>query len=264
MTIQVSLHGQLVGLTKDGLLQCPAGFMAGADGYNMRLTSDPNYVTLFDDFLGDVVADQWNFVEGTDSATSDGAVSAAVNGMFRLTPGDSAGTVAADLAELNGGILQWKASSGSLVFQTRVKLASIASVSCFFGFTDNTSLEQPIYSAGSADTITTDASDAVGFFFDTAMSTDNWWFAGVAGDTDATAQNVGSAPTADTYETFRIEIDSSGNAVGYRNGFPVGHTMSSAVTAATALTPVWCVRPKSAAAGKYLDIDYAYISAARA
>jgi hypothetical protein len=262
VTIQTSLHGQLLGLTKLGSLQCPGGFTSGADNYNLHSLADPSRVTFFDDFLGDVVADQWNFTEGTDSGTSDGAISELVNGVFLLTPGDSAGSVAADGAQLNSA-LNWKANQGNLVFQARVKLAAITSVSCFIGLTDTKSLEQPIHSASSADTITTNATDAVGFFFDTNMTTDNWWFAGVANDVDATHQNMGVAPVADTYETFRIEITSDGKAQAFRNGVSVGTLMSGALTATVALTPVFIVRPLSAAAGKTMSVDYSYVSANR-
>lgn len=260
--IKTSLHGKKVGLTYTDKLLCPQGFVSGDEG-NQFLLPSPNTVTMFDDFLGSAASTAWTYTEGTDTTTANGAVSAAVNGVFLLTGGDSAGTVAADGAQLNS-LLQWKASSGSLVFQTRVKLASIASVSCFFGFTDTTSLEQPIESASSADTLTTTATDAVGFMFDTNMSTDHWWFAGVANDVDATAKDTGFAPVADTYETFRIEVDTSGNAVGYRNGLPVASTkLSGAVTASVALTPVFIVRPLSAAAGKTLSVDYIAVSSDR-
>jgi hypothetical protein len=213
--------------------------------------------------MGDLVADEWNYVEGTDSSTAAGVVVENVNGTFVITPGDSAGTVAADYAALNAG-LNWKANQGDLVFQARVKLAEITSVSAFIGFSDTKALESPIYSAASANTLTSDATDAVGFMFDTAMGTDNWWAVGVANDVDATAQNLGVAPVADTYETFRIEIGSTGIAKFFRNGAEIGSgAMTGAVTPTVALTPYFGVRPLSAAAGKLLTIDYSLVSALR-
>lgn len=229
------------------------------DSYRFAGAHTPRF---FDDFLGDVVADQWNFTEGTDSGTSDGAIVALVNGVFRLTSGDSAGTVAGDLAQLNAE-LNWKASSGGLVFEARFSLAVISSVSCFIGFTDTKSLEQPIYSAGSVNTITTDADDAVGIFFDTAMTTTDWWMAGVKATVDATHQDSGFAPVADTYETWRIEVDTSGNATFFRNGGKVGTTVANALTASIALTPCLCIRPKSAVAGRTMDIDYVLVQSDR-
>lgn len=230
----------------------------------------PRSVSMFDDFLGDVVADEWNFTEGTDSATSDGLILASVNGVFRLTPGDSAGTVAADGAQLNSE-LNWKASQGGLFMEARVQLAAITSVSCFIGFTDTKSLEQPIHSASSVNTITTNATDGVGVFFDTNMTDDRWWFAGVANDVDAVHQDSGFAPVAATWETFRIVVDVNGTATLYRataadpaNFMRVGTPMAGAVRPTIALTPCIIVRPLSAAANKHLDVDYVRVAANRA
>lgn len=262
-----SLYGKFAGINNEtGLLQAK-GYEAWDPDLpgNRIILPSANKVAIFDDFEGDVVADQWGFVEGTDSATSDGAISAAVNGLFLLTPGDSAGTVAADGAMLTRE-LNWQGRQ-NLWFHARVKLAAITSVSCFFGLTDTKSLEQPIHSAASADTITTNATDAVGFFFDTAMSTDNWWAAGVANDVDATHQNLGYAPVADTWETFSFQLlTNPSNVVSarfYRNGQPVGSIMSTAVTYNVALTPVFITRPLSAAAGKTMSIDYVNVAGDR-
>jgi hypothetical protein len=243
--------------------------LSGEHGSQFALIN-PDRVIMFDDFLGDVVADEWNFVEGSDHTTSDGAIVESVNGVFRLTGGDSAGTVAADAAELNSA-LGWKANQGGLTFEARIKLASIASVSCFIGFTDTKSLEQAIYASGTADGITTDATDAVGVFFDTAMATDNWWLAGVANDVDAATQDTKLVPVAAVYETFRIVIDIYGTATFYRasaaepaNFKQIGTPMVGAVTPTVALTPSLLIRPKSAVAGKTMDIDYVKVTANRA
>jgi hypothetical protein len=258
--ILTSLHGKEIGLDVERNLVVK-GYTAGLDACRVRLPS-PTTVAMFDDFLGDVVADQWNFTEGTDSTTSDGAISETTNGVFLLTPGDSAGTVAADGAQLNSA-LNWKANQGGLYFAARFKLAAITSVSCFIGFTDTKSLEQPIHSAGSVDTITTNATDGVGIFFDTNMSTDNWWMAGVANDVDATHQNAGVAPVADKYETWAIDVSTAGAAKFYRNGYKIGTIMTGAVTPTIALTPCFIVRPLSAAAGKTMSIDWVNVAANR-
>jgi hypothetical protein len=260
-----SLFGPYLGIENgSNSIVAQKGLITGAPGSQFRLT-DPSRVVHFSDFVGLVgsVPADWAFTEGTDNTTSDGKITAAVNGEFVLTPGDSAGTIAADGAMLNSA-LQWKANQGELAFQAKVKLAVITSCSCFLGFTDTLSLEQPIQSASSADTITTTATDAVGFMFDTNMTTDNWWAVGVANDVDATLQNIGYAPVADTYETFRIEITTAGAALFFRNGILVSTLMAGAVTPTIALTPVFIVRPLSAAAGRLMTIDYAHISALRA
>lgn len=264
-----SLYGQRVGVNNltDRLQGYGYEAWNPATPGNKIILPDPNTVAMFDDFEGDVVADQLNFTEGTDNTTSDGAISAALNGVFLLTPGDSAGSVAADGAQLNRE-LNWQARQ-NLWFHTRLKLASIASVSCFFGFTDTKSLEQAVYSAGSGNTLTTDATDAVGFMFDTAMTAVNWWAVGVANDVDATAQNLGVAPVADTYATFSIQLTcdpAASNAVSadfYYNGQPIGSKMSAACRYNISMTPCFIIRPKSAVAGKTMSIDYVNVAGNR-
>ena len=226
------------------------------------LLPSPRHVVLFDDFVGDTVTgDYWTFTEGTDSATSAAAILAGgIGGVLRLTTGDAGTGYAADAEQMTSA-LQWQASNGGLTFQTRLKLSAITTCQCFLGFTDDAStLEIPIDSAASANTITTTATDAVGFFFDTDMTADTWWIAGVAGGTDATHQNTGFAPVADTYATFRIEVGTDGSANFFYNNAPVGTTMSGAVTAATDLTPVITVSKLSVTASMTCDIDYVYVA----
>lgn len=236
-------------------------------GYNSAFDlPGPSKVVLFDDFLGDSInTDLYTFTEGTDSATSTAAiVNSAVNGVLRLTTGDAGTGYAAD-AEQMTGYRQWKANQGNLVFEAKVALSAITTCQVFLGFTDDeATLEIPIDSAGAANTITTTATDAVGFFFDTDMTDDTWWIAGVANNVDATHQNTTFAPVASTYETFRIEVGTDGSAVFFRNGLQVGTRMTGAVTPTVALCPVITVSKLSVAASMTMDIDYLHVSADRA
>ena len=260
--IQTSLHGRLLGLDTAGRLICPAGFVSGSNGSQIALPS-PSTVSFFDDFLGDVIADQWNLVEGTDSATSDAAILAGgIGGVLRITTGDAGTGLAADMPQLTQA-LQWQASNGGLTFECRISMSQITEAYCFVGFTDLVTLEAPIISAGSADTITTNASDAVGFMFDTRMTTDVWWLVGVAANTDATLQNSGFAPVVDTYEVLRIEVTAAGAANFFRNGKQVGTTMSGALTAATDLTPTIAFGKLSTATSITANLDYVSVSSNR-
>lgn len=220
---------------------------------------------FFDDFLGDVLADQWNLVEGTDAATSDAAILAGgIGGVMRLTTGDAGTGLAADQVQVTMA-LQWQASNGGLSAETRVKFSQITDAYFFFGFTDQAAtLEGPVVSAGSANTITTNASDAVGFMFDTRMTTDNLWLVGVKGDIDATAQDSGVAPVAAQYMTLRVDVDASGTAAFFINGLGVGTTMANAVTAATDLTPVITASKTATATSMTVDTDYIAVSMDRA
>src|SRR5690606_7143261 len=107
--------------------------------------------------------------------------------------------------------LAWKAEQGNLTLETRVRTSAITTIALFIGFTDSVSLEMPVNAAASENTLTTTASDAVGFMFDTSMDDDNWWLVGVADDTDATAVDTGLAPEADAWAVYRIELDTNGN-----------------------------------------------------
>lgn len=260
--ILTSLHGKLLGLDDQARLIAPKGLVSGNHGSQIHLPS-PTTAAWFEDFLGDVIPDEINVVEGTDSATSDFAVLASgVGGVGRFTTGDAGTGLAADMPQVTS-FLNWKAANGNLVFQARFKMSRITNAYAFLGFTDVTTLEAPIVSAASADTITTTATDAVGFMFDTRMSTDNWWLVGVATDVDATKQNSGYAPVADTYETFRIELSAAGAAVFFRNGVQVGTAMAAAVTASVALTPTVAVGNTSGTSSFTADLDYIHTAMAR-
>jgi hypothetical protein len=260
--ILTSLHGKLLGLDDQARLIAPKGILSGVHGSQIAHSS-PTTVAWFEDFLGDVIPDQINFVEGTDSTTSDFAVLASGNGgIGRFTTGDAGTGLAADMPQITQ-YLNWKAANGNLCFEVRFKMSRITNAYAFLGFTDNGSLEAPITSAVSADTITTNATDAVGFMFDTRMTTVKWWLVGVANDVDATAQNSTFAPVADTYATFRIELTATGVATFYRNSVQVGVSMSGAVTPSIALTPTVAVGNTSGTSSFTADLDYIHTSMTR-
>lgn len=253
--ILASIDGRRCGLDHNGRLLSVDGFVSGEHGSQILLPSTSS-VSFFDDFIGDLVQDEWGFVEGTDSATSAAAILAGgIGGVLRLTTGDAGTGYAADAEQMNMA-LQWQASNGGLFIEARLKLSAITTCYAFIGFTDTLALEAPIVSASSANTLTTNATDAVGFMFDTNMTADTWWLTGVANDVDATAQNTGYAPVADTYAKFRIEIDSEGAASFFYNGIQVGTKMTGAVTPAADLTPIITVSKLSVTASMNLDLDY--------
>lgn len=258
-----SIKGKLLGLDSDGRLVAPKGVISGVNG-NQFNNNSPAYVALTDEFLGDVLATNWNVVEGTDSATSDCAVLAGgIGGVVRFTTGDAGTGLAADMVQMTS-FLNWQASNGDLVFQTRMKLSAITTCYVFLGFTDVITLEAPIESAASANTLTSNATNGVGFMFDTRMTTDNWWLVGVDTDVDATAQDMGSAPVADDYATFRIEVNTDGDAVFFYNGVQVGTKMANAVAPGADLTPTLNVSKTSVAASMTMDVDYVHVAMKRA
>lgn len=258
-----SIRGRDLGLTHDRHAIVRNGLVIGEPGSQNRVPSVKDCV-LFDDFLNGFSTATWLATEGTDSATSGAAILAGgIGGVLRLTTGDAGTGYAADAEQITQNGLYWQASNGTLAFETRVKLSQITEAYVFLGFTDLTTIEAPITSAGAANTLTTNASDAVGFMFDTRMATDDWWLVGVAANVDATAQDTGYAPVADTYETFRVEVTTAGVATFYRNGLQVGTAMSGALTAATDLTPVFTVSKLSTATSITMDVDYVSVEMTR-
>jgi hypothetical protein len=249
--IQVSLHGiglDGFGITREGDLVSRNRVIAPRSN---------KFIRYFDDFLGDVLRDEWNVVEGADTGTSDAVVTNAIGGTVRLTTGDSATTTWAGngIQLTHGAFYNWKAANGGLYLEARVKLDDITTAGFFVGFTDLGTYEAPIISAGSGNTITTNATDAVGFMFDTNMTADNIWLVGVANNTDATAQNTGTAPVAATYNTLRVEVSSGGVASFFIDDVAVGTQMTGALTTTVALTPT-IAATSLVAASRNLDVDY--------
>lgn len=256
-TMQVKSGGE-INVESGGLLDVEAGATLKVSGRIDRAAS----VELFDDFLGDVLEDAWSGAKGTDAqAVVPTIVAGAEDGWVRLTAGDTV-TVAESLSSLTHG-LNWKAESGNLVFEARVKpVSSVAAVAYFVGFTDvlaTTTLEEPATVSGT--TFTTNAADAVGFLFDTDATTDNWKIVGVANDVDATHADSGVAPVAGTAQTLKVVLTTAGVASFYINGTLIG-TLEDAVTASVALTPIVSVMTRTTAV-KSIDVDYIHVAKSR-
>ena len=120
------------------------------------------------------------------------------------------------------------------------------------------SQENPIEVSGT--TITSSASDAVGFMYDTAATSDIWYIQGVKGDVDTplTAASINGdstlAPTAGTYNEFRIEVSTDGDASFYIDGAFCGR-VTDCVTPTVLLTPIVLVEARTTAA-QTVYVDY--------
>lgn len=225
-----------------------------------------SYVTLRDDFLGDVISDQWSAGQGTDG---QGAIAVVVagqhGGVIALTSGDAGTGYAADASVLTQA-LNWIPSNGGLFMEARVKcVTSVANICLNVGFSDvlaTTTVEEPISCSGT--TLTTNATDAAVWVYDTAQTTDVFNIQGVKAnvDTALTAATGSLAPAADTWVLLGVAIDSSGHATFYHNGVNVG-TVANAVTASVALTPHISYNARTTTS-KVLHVDYMRVSALRA
>lgn len=268
---QVSLHGQRAYMTPDDELVAKGAFVAGGErsvgrqGGSIVLPGSPATVAFFDDFLGDVVADQWNAVEG-DTGNSQGLI-AGTGGVYQLLTSATAATAPTGYVGVTGGILpQWKANQGKLRMAARIKISALnGGNNVFVGLTDTGTGEMPAYDTGGG--LITAATNAVGFVYGGAASAATGWAGvGVKAGTDGTTV-TGDAPTANTYDVLELRIGDTGTggdgdvAYFYVNGELQG-SMTSPITATRALTPSITAFCKDTG-GWSVDIDWVNISANR-
>lgn len=229
----------ITGIAGNIAINCLVGFRIIVDSNNTdksvlggiqkscRFTEDFCSVTLD--------ADTWNVQKGSDGTNVNFAILAnQIRGTLRGTAGSgNGGTMATSGVQISSP-LNWRANQNGLYAEFRVACFSATNEALFFGFTDqNAALEMPFTLTGAA--LTSNASNACGVLYDTSATLANWKLVGVANDVDAVVQDSGVAPVAGTFELWRIEIGSTGSAMFYRNGAPVGAIMVGAVNNATAL-----------------------------
>lgn len=217
-------------------------------------TASPRYI--FDDFKGAAIDARWDLNSGSDAEALDPAHQAATPaGSVRCVSGNSGVSMAADGSAL-GAALSFKASEqDGLRFFIKVKLDVITSAWYFLGFTDvlpSTTLEEPISLSGT--TITSAATDAAGFLFDTDATVDNVWCVGVANDVDVTQVDSGLAPVAATFRTYELVINTAGQGKFFIDGTLVA-TIALVVTPTVNLTPYIAVNGRTTSS-RILDGDW--------
>lgn len=211
---------------------------------------------LYDLFVNGGSLAHYELFNGSDAEAVDPVISG--NALSAVTGNASSGDFADNGTQAIGDT-GYTLSGGPVVIEAKVKVSAITNVALFFGLTDQkAALEIPIESAGSSDDITTNATDAVGFMFDTRMSTDNIWLVGVNNDVDETAQDAGSAFVADTYALLRIEVAANGDAAFYIDGTQVGTTMTTACRTSVPLYPTIAAAARSTTS-RTATVDYLYL-----
>lgn len=218
---------------------------------------------LWDDFVYRVIDETttiWVLNEGTDAAAADPAISVQENGVVQLVTGAGDGSAAQDISQLVAHI-PVQADTGGLVMEARLHInTAITNVSVFVGFTDTTDREEPFSNA--ADVITSVCSDGCGFLYDTSATTDEWWALAVDGDADDAANAAtGTAPVADTYQTFRIEVDTTGASIN----FYINGALELAMSGGAGVSPDVNLYATVTACGdstasKSVDLDYVWVS----
>ena len=221
-----------------------------------------NAFEIFDDFLQQTFTEAdtpWILNSGSDGQAIDPAISAAERGVLLMTTGDDTGATAVDATQIICHI-PVQADSGGLVFETRLHInTAITNVSVFAGLTDVTTLEEAFSNA--ADVLTSNATDAAGFLYDTDATTDEWWMAAVDGDVDdAGNATLGTAPVADTYQVLRMEVSADGATIN----FYIDGTLVDTLSADTGVSPdvnlyATIIACGDGTASKTVDVDYIYV-----
>ena len=215
--------------------------------------------TLVDDFNRAVLTEDddspWILNSGADPQALDPAINAQSGGVARLTTGDADGTTANDASQLVL-LVPSLAQSGGLVFETRLHInTAITTVSVFAGLTDSTALEEPF--TNTADVITSNATDACGFLYDTDATTDTWWALAVDTDSDDTGNGTtGTAPVADTYQVLRMEVSSDGNEIRYYIDGVLKKTLTNAGVSPDVALYATVIACSTTTTSKTVDVDY--------
>jgi len=206
-------------------------------------------VTMFDDFTGIAVdaTNDWT-VAGVNSGTV--ATNIATGGTARFTTGAADD----DDVDLATGLI-YKASK-ACVMEARIAITSATAELAFnVGFTDATGEGADLLPFGYATaTLTSTASDAALFFYDPDATLDTIHCASVINNVDGTITNTTTAPVVDTYNVFRVEIDTAGNVDFWLDGDHVAR-QALGITTTDALCAYVGVINRSAVATT-LDVDY--------
>jgi len=269
-----SIYGAYFGTVDDFRTLAQQGMISGPYGCQMPQGDLLNYVH-FDDFEGATLLGTWNVLKGTDGAAANFAINGGISGTVQGTTGATTTTMAGSGILISSN-LNYKAQGAlaaagpnNLELDIRLQLSSIANIVVFVGFTNATTLQMPIQGSGVGNGFTGNANDAVGFLYDSTMTTPSWWAVGnKAGVLAPLSFNCGSAPVAATYDQLHISVDQLGNANFYRNsgGTILGSslqqpsassiTLANAVTPTVALTPVVAAFNRTAAASRNVLVDY--------
>jgi len=225
-----------------------------ADGIPLWSESAPRYVS--DHFGLNTLSTLWTVNKGTDAQALDPVI-VANEGKVRLETGNAGTGVAADGSSMTGPVV-YEAEEGKLYFSTRLKVDVAQKIAFFVGFTDvaASTLEMP--ATLSVTTFTTTATDAVGFLWDPAATTDTLRGVGVANNVDATHADLGVAMADETWINLLLKVSIAGKASFFVNDNWVAD-VSAAVTVGIDLCPILVADTREAVTHK-LDAQFAHAS----
>ena len=252
----------LTGRDWQGLRIFPAGQFS-KQGSDYKIGAVFKHVEFMDDFNKTSVDAFWHQLSGSDGSCQVALQQTLDNGIIRLTSGNgSTHTQAVNGAQLVGNV-QHNPTDGGLRIEERIgSLSSALSQSIFFGFCDSSSLSAPFTLTGT--TVTANATNGAGFLQDangtnTAL---NAVSVNAGGTPQVIALSQTISTTANTYDTYRVEIDNAGNAVFFIDGTDVG-SISGAVSAGALLAPTVGMFSEANSASANMQMDYAYFQKVR-
>ena len=217
---------------------------------------------IFDDFLYQTLTEidtYWILNHGSDPTAQDPTVNLQQSGVIRCVSGDADGTVAADGSQIVMSI-PVVAEQGDLIFETILKILSdVTQISVNAGFTDSTSLEEPFSNA--SDIITSICTDGACFVYDDGATTKEWFSCAVNNNTDDTRNGAtGNSPTADTWQTLRIEVSENGENIKFYIDKELVKTLNGGGISPDIDLYATIVVCSTTTVSKSIDIDYIYIS----
>lgn len=225
------------------LVQDPrAGGPMGVDG---AIVNDTTAASIYfaDHFKATTISSAYDKTKGSDPQAVAFAYDSTIkSGAVKGTTGDAGSGAAADAITL---ALNNPLQIGSAVAELSASLLLSAwtNVYFFIGFTDvlpGSTLELPISLSGT--TFTTTATDAVGFMFDTAATTDTIRLTGVANDVDAAHVDTGIAPSGSAFLDFHLRLEGSTAYFSIAGQtFSGANYLESAVRTSVNLYPIVCV-----------------------
>jgi hypothetical protein len=217
-------------------------------------------VRLFYDFV-ELALDATNLVT-TNSDTGGTAFAineqhgGAIRGSVDTTDNDITNVFTPPIWEIDeGGYLIWEARA--------TLITSIADGENYLGLTDDDGTDENPITLSAADVATTNATDAVGFAY-TGAGTADWKAVSVANAVDGTVtrcNNFGATtPVAATWQTFKVVLNSDGDADFYING--VWHYREDAAVT-TSVQLGFGAAVQSGGTARSMDIDYLYMASGR-
>ena len=226
-------------------------------------------VVLYDDFITPITAHTadaavmnsavpWNFSIVNSSTLTDVNVAGAT-GCARITNGNADD----DDSDLASALCFYAACEPTI--EVRAANNDVDQLAHCIGFSDAISEgANTIAFTYSLAALTSTATDGACFLHDPDATTDAIYCVSVNNDTDGTTTTSGSAAADGTFNTYRIHIDSAGNAYFYLDGSLV-YTEALAVATSAILCAYVAVieHPSAGAAEDTFDIDYIRVWAKR-